>query len=776
MNTNRKMIYQALMIAFFLLASLISVLSHNDFCSNILLPLNSFLAGGVLLSCYFKSNLKKNNFLFFSIACFLWGIGDSLWEVWELSFKDPATSVFLSSIYFTTNCFFAVALFMFSSKQYYSKWNNVQLYVDAIIIGFMNLMLIWTVFLHKNTHVIISMLDNGFTSILSVIIDVFLAIGVISFVFSIRSGKITPFLKLITSGLLLFCFSDILYFYADINDIYLPNSLLDISYVLSFQLIALGALCKTYSCCGETVNTSTLTNIGTTRRWVLLFLYPLLAIVLELFDFVDVNVTASDIIAFIFLIFFYRSACKYVQISIENERLLKQEKGDNVRLEQRVADQVAELTFLMNQDTLTTLFNRRYFLSCVDDIIASLCQNEILALLLIDIDRFKTINDDFGHDVGDKVLIDLSNRMILWNNHGAVLSRLGGDEFAILLVGKYTRKEIQNYCSEIIELCNEPIHVGTNTLSMTISVGIALHSPDAQDSKTLMQQADISMYRAKSQGYNKYQFYDPLLSEDIHQKQKIENLLKRSDLENDFELFYQPQYSLPDKILTGAEALIRWNHPEHGYIPPNLFIPVAEEIDKIFKIGKWVMQEAIRQAMDWNQRYPINLKVGFNISTKQFDDDGFIFLLKSLILDTGVNTAWLDAEITESVMINDGSKVDEIFEVMKKVGLSISVDDFGAGYSSLSYLNSHRFDRIKIDKSLIDQVSSDNIGGINVVKAAISMAKAVGIKALAEGVETQEQFDILTELGCDEVQGYLLGRPVPVAVFEQMFLGHDYQN
>jgi diguanylate cyclase (GGDEF)-like protein len=761
--------FNYLLIALSLLTCLIAIFTQNEFWSNIFLPLNSFTAGAILLSCYLKHDLRKLDFLLYSIACFAWGIGDSLWVVWELALKNPATSSVLNSIYFTTNCLFVMALFLFLMREY-TKWNNVQLYIDALVIGFMNLMLIWMILLHKDTSVIIHMLNSGMTSIISIILDVVTAIGVLSFLFSVRSGKISRFLKIIDLGLLLFCFSDIVYFYADLNGVYLPNSLFDFAYALSLQLIALGALCRVNTYCGATVTLSDITNIGTIKRWRFLFLYPLIAIILELFDFIDVNVTATDIILFCFLIFFYRASCKYVQISIENEHLLETANRANELLENRVAEQVAELTFLINQDTLTTLFNRRYFLSCVDESIASLGSNEILALLLIDVDRFKTINDDFGHDDGDKVLIDLSYRMTEWNHYGAILSRLGGDEFAILLIGKYTRRDIEDYCSEIMACFNEPICVGNNTLSLTISVGIALHAPDACDSKMLMKHADISMYRAKSQGYNKYQFYDPLFSEDINRNRELENMLKQSDVEKDFELFFQPQFSLPDKSLIGAEALIRWNHPEHGYIPPNIFIPVAEEIDQISKIGQWVMQETIRQAMIWNQRYPIGLKVGFNISTKQFDDDEFVDLLSSLILDTGVNTAWLDAEITESVMIIDGYKVNEIFQVLNKLGLSVSIDDFGAGYSSLSYLTVFDFDRIKIDKSLIDQVSHNNIGGIHVVKAAISMAKAVGIKTIAEGVETQEELDLLTELGCDEVQGYLLGRPVPADVFEDRFL------
>jgi len=436
------------------------------------------------------------------------------------------------------------------------------------------------------------------------------------------------------------------------------------------------------------------------------------------------------------LIFVHRAASKFVQKSIQNEQQLEREQLNNELLEQRVSEQVAELRFLANQDTLTTLFNRKYFLECVDESSLSLRASEALALMLIDIDRFKMVNDDFGHDIGDVVLIELSQRMMAWNKYGAVLARLGGDEFAILMVGKYTRKEIESFGLELIAYCNEPIEVDGRSISMTISIGVALHSPEICDSKLLLQHADISIYMAKSQGYNKIQFYDSMFSENFSRDRKIESLLKQPNVEKDFQLYFQPQFSLPERKLTGAEALIRWNHPEHGYIPPSLFIPIAEEIGKIFNIGSWVMKESISQAMKWNTTYQVNLKVGFNISSKQLDDDGFIYSLKSLLLDTEVNTAWLDAEITESVMITEGEKIDSIFQALRKLGLTISIDDFGSGYSALSYLNKYHFDKIKIDKSLVDHVSSDHVSGVQVVAAVISMAKAVGVKTHCRGSGT----------------------------------------
>jgi diguanylate cyclase (GGDEF)-like protein len=474
----------------------------------------------------------------------------------------------------------------------------------------------------------------------------------------------------------------------------------------------------------------------------------------------------SDFIVFGLLTWVYGFISNYIQLSIEKETLLT---NANEILERQIAEQIDELAFLANRDTLTSLFNRRYFFDHLGESIKSLRRNETLALLLFDLDRFKVINDNYGHDVGDKILVNLAARLNEWNDRGTTIARLGGDEFIILLVGEYSYAEIADICEQIIELCGKPISVCDDTLDVTLSMGVSILTPSACDGKTLMKHADIAMYQAKSRGYNKYLFYNDLLSSEIDKATKIEVLLKQADTEKDFELYYQPQFSLPDLELIGAEALIQWKNTAHGYIPPKVFIPVAEEIDYIYKLGRWVMQESIRQAVKWNGMLPRQMIIGFNISPKQLNDCCFVPILKSMISEAGVNADWLDAEITESIMLNEDEMIKHIFTCLKNLGLSISIDDFGSGYSALGYLNKFPFDRIKLDKSLIDNVSPQNVNGTNIVRAVISMAKAVGIKTIAEGVETQEQLDILIDLGCDQAQGYLLGRPVPPAVFESNF-------
>ena len=351
-----------------------------------------------------------------------------------------------------------------------------------------------------------------------------------------------------------------------------------------------------------------------------------------------------------------------------------------------------------------------------------------------------------------------------------VVARLGGDEFAMIIIGKYTRSDIEKLCFEIIDLCSKPINLGFDSLQISISLGATLYSPEANSGMELLKSADIAMYRAKAQGYNKYQFYEPLFNKQINKNIEIEHLLRKANIEKDFELFYQPKFSLPDKRLVGAEALLRWRTAEYGYIPPNEFIPIAEEIDLISEIGKWVMEEAIRQSAKWNNEHSLELEISFNVSAKQLEDDTFFDALVSIANEDYFHAEWIDAEITESIMISDKNKVQAIFDLLRRLGISISIDDFGSGYASFSYLNELPYNKIKIDKSLIDKISSDNFGAVQVVNAIISMSKAVGVKTIAEGVETQEQIDILIELGCDQVQGYLLGLPVPAEIFEARFI------
>lgn len=766
--SKRKLIQKVTVLSVFMTAYFIASIFNSDFWGNILSPINAFAMAGTLYFSYLKADhtvRERVTLLLYAVACIFWGIADIIWAGISFAGGAPEDSSIIAVLYVQTNFFFVLSLIVFLVQQFH-KWDLVQFGIDVFISSFLCIVLLWILFLHKDVNILKQILQLDYTSIFSIVTDIIIGSTIISWFISARSGEIPVFLVIITTGLFLFAFVDMLYYYVDYNGLYVSNSLLDFFYILSFFVIAFGALWKTYKS-DSAFDISMMTNIGTKKRWMFLLLFPLVMLLVTATGIIPVSLSAGDYIEVVVPILFYWAASNYIQISLEKEALLQQ---SNEMLEKRVAEQVSELSFLANQDTLTTLFNRRYLMTYLDDTLKEMRQNELIALFLIDVDRFKTINDTFGHDTGDKVLIDLSCRLTEWNNCGATIARLGGDEFAVMLVGKYTQKEVEKLCEEMITSCSKSISIGDRELVLTMSVGIALTSEEVRDRKKLLQNADIAMYRSKSQGYNKYQVYDPIMSQDFNKAAEVEILLRQVDIDKDFELFYQPQYALPDKELIGAEALLRWKHPDHGYIPPNVFIPIAEQIDYIYKIGKWVIQKTIEQSMTWNKKYQIPLKIGFNISPKQIMDTGFIDLIKTLVVDNNITPAWIDAEITEGLMINDGDNINEMFSAFGDLKISVSIDDFGSGYSSLGYLNKYHFDRIKIDKSLIDNVNQRNIGGTNVVKAIINMAHASNIQALAEGVETQEQLNILAELGCDQIQGYLWGRPVPAGVFEQRYI------
>jgi diguanylate cyclase (GGDEF)-like protein len=587
-------------------------------------------------------------------------------------------------------------------------------------------------------------------------------LGIAIYFMSLRAGQLPVFLRIITTGLFTFAVVDLVYFYLDFKGQYIPNSFIDFAYICAFEFLAAGALWRSAS--GESIRSAMkMDNGGRSLRWTYLLVFPIINILY-------LNFRIADLIFYGIMIFFYAISSGYVQVSVEKEQLLLKEKNMNELLEQRVQEQVRELTFLANQDTLTSLLNRRSFMAGLEDTIRTLRQGETVAVMLLDLDRFKNINDSYGHDMGDIALIEVSQRLMRWNSCGATLARLGADEFAVVIVGHYTGADLREYGAELVEACGKPLQFGEEEVRLTVSLGAATLSQGACSALALMKNADIAMYRAKSQGYNKLMFYEDILGDTADKRIEIERLLRKADFTKDFELFYQPQFSIGDRRLIGAEALIRWKSAEHGYIPPNEFIPVAEELGYILDIGKWVMSKTIGQCLDWNSRCGLALKLSFNISPKQLDDDGFADVVRDLISLPGFDTSWLDAEITENIMIKDEDNVRTVFELFSSLGISVSIDDFGAGYSSFGNLNRFSFHRIKIDKALIDQISTGNFSGIQVVKAIIMMANALGVTTIAEGVENKEQLDILARLGCDQAQGYLLGRPVPAEVFEEMFI------
>lgn len=766
----------------FMAAYLIAVLNHSQFWAGIIAPVGTMLCSVIIFQNYLiKSNKRmyvRYAWLLMGLASLAWCMADLSWAVVKLFFKiDADSNSFITLMYLFPNIFLFAACVVFL-LYHVRRWNLVQLILDVSAVCASGFLIIWVLVFNSSYELFYIIVKDGVISVASILIDSLIIAGAAVWWLSIRTGKPPVFIKIIFLGLMCFSLNDLYYYYLYFNNAYIPNSIMDVVYILSFMLIGLGAAYEvsfneTNIYADEKIRNN---NIGSRHNVVVLLLCPSLIIIAE-------GISSIHLIRALFIIVIYEVISSQIQEAIKNRNLFQGQRDLNKVLEKRIAERTheikkinekllaknKELAFLSNQDLVTRLYNRRYFINMINKKIDKILPQQTIAVLFVDMDRFKTINDTYGHDIGDKVLVELSERFQHLRTDNSIIARLGGDEFVFAYWGNYDYTKANEIGSNIINCCKSELYIDKYRFNVTLSVGISIYPFDADNCSMLMKNADMAMYRAKATGYNKCISFNALLKEEINRKNEIEIMLRKADYEKEFMLYYQPQFSIPDKRLLGIEALLRWNSPEAGLIPPSEFIPIAEELDCILPIGEWVMKEAVRQISDWNRRYCMNLKMGINISPKQLDSKNFINILKKKLQDEFADSSWLDIELTESIAIEDEYRISEISDLFQGVGTSISIDDFGTGYSSLSYLKMFPFDRIKIAKPLIDALSEDDYD-MQIVKAIIMLAKSIGIKTIAEGVETQQQMDILTELGCEEIQGFLLGKPMPAEHFEKIFL------
>ncbi|MCO6059528.1 EAL domain-containing protein [Pseudomonas sp. MOB-449] len=397
---------------------------------------------------------------------------------------------------------------------------------------------------------------------------------------------------------------------------------------------------------------------------------------------------------------------------------------------------------------------------------------EWVVLMFLDLDRFKPINDSLGHAAGDRMLKEVAVRLAACVDDDDTVARMGGDEFTLLLQARATREGALNRAIHVAELIlgslARPFVLEGREFFVTASIGIALSPQDGRELSQLMKNADTAMYHAKERGKNNFQFYQADMNARALERLELESDLRHALEQGEFLLYYQPQFSGDGKRLTGVEALLRWRHPTRGLVPPGEFIPVMEELGLVVQVGDWVLSEACRQLRTWHQAKMRLPKISVNISARQFADGQLAERIAAIIEDSGLPAACLELELTESILMRDVSEAMAILENLKRLGLCIAVDDFGTGYSSLNYLKQFPIDVLKIDRSFVDGLP-DGERDAQIARAIIAMAHSLNLAVIAEGVETHAQLDFLREHGCDEVQGYLFGHPVPAAQFERLF-------
>jgi diguanylate cyclase (GGDEF)-like protein/PAS domain S-box-containing protein len=426
-----------------------------------------------------------------------------------------------------------------------------------------------------------------------------------------------------------------------------------------------------------------------------------------------------------------------------------------------------EIEFLAHYDPLTQLANRRLLEQQVKQLIALAARNKKqLALLFIDLDRFKVINDSLGHSVGDVILETVAQRLRATMREVDCLARLGGDEFVCVLHDVTEPPDTHAAARRLMAVLDEPMQVAGHTLTVTCSIGISQYPTDGSDYETLLKNADAAMYSAKKGGRDRFVFFSESMNIGMVRERELENALRRALKLNEFVLNYQPQVAIASGDLIGMEALLRWNCAELGAVAPATFIPLAEETGLIIPIGEWVLREACRQNAQWQRQGLRAVPIAVNMSALQFQQHNFPDIVRAALQASGLAAHWLQLELTESVIMQDAKHTLTSLLLLKEIGTTLAIDDFGTGYSSLSYLKHFAIDKLKIDQSFIRDIPDDD--GDKIVTAIIELAHALNLKVIAEGVETDGQLGLLRERHCDEMQGYLYSRPLTATAMEKL--------
>jgi diguanylate cyclase (GGDEF)-like protein len=427
-----------------------------------------------------------------------------------------------------------------------------------------------------------------------------------------------------------------------------------------------------------------------------------------------------------------------------------------------------KMSYLAQHDSLTDLPNRVLMNDRLSEAITlSKRHHRQLAVLFVDLDRFKRINDSLGHVIGDRVLQAVARRLSTCVRTSDTVSRQGGDEFVILLWEERNAQDAAVTAEKILHALREPLDIDEHVLNITASIGIVTYPDDGADAETLLRNADFAMYHAKDCGRNSYQFFKPDMNRRAMERQAIEDSLRLAVERQELLLHYQPTVDLGTGAIIGVEALVRWQHPKLGLVPPGQFIPISEECGLIVPVGRWVLHEACRQARAWQMAGLAPVCIAVNISSVELQTPHFAAGVRAVLTETGLDPRHLELELTETFLMQDSKSTAEVLKELKDIGVSIALDDFGTGYSSLSYLKRFPIDALKIDRSFVYDITTD-ADDASIVTAVIGMGKNLHMRIVAEGVETREQLEFLQEHGCPQGQGFYFSRPLPAEQFGEL--------
>jgi len=742
----------------------------DEFTSNLTSPVITLLSAGMIALTLKEKKLFKKNFVIIMVGILIWSFSDFVWLLYESVFHiNPEDSVLLLYLYLLPNIFImAAAILYFVENQ--KRWHQFQLVVDVSSAVMFITILVWTILLKSVTLSDWSIHEN-IVNILYILTDVITLSILITLLLSARREMISTTMKWVIAGVLTYITIDFIYVYAYWIKSYDSNTFIDVIYLISLLMFGFASYYDNYG--NSPIIIPELDEEISSRGRPIKFFYFLI------FPFAFALTGFIDWILFFFLVFvllLYQYVSVQIRLFVKNEALLKKEHEYNIELEKQIEIRTSQLqranlklTELSIMDTLVSLPNRRHFMDNLNFKISELEQP--ITLFYMDLNNFKSINDLHGHEMGDKILSIFSDRLFGLKNEHQEIARLGGDEFALIDANPdQTFESMKQTAESLLALTDDKLYIGDYMFDIGISIGISQYPSDATIPSQLIKLADLAMIQAKKTiGTSNYVFYTSRDMEQLARKSRIELLLDQIDYDEEFKLVFQPQIDAFTGAVIGVEALLRWHSAELGFVPPLEFIKIAEEKNHIVQIGKWVIENAVKQIGSWNKSYHASLSMGINISALQFDTVDFMSYLEGVIEKYAVKPSWIDLEITETSTLNTGASMEEIFTKLTNYGIKISIDDFGTGYSSLFYIKRFNIDQLKIAKELIDQLVESEQQRL-IVKTIILMAQGLNIKTIAEGVENKAQADVLCELGCDRIQGYYYSKPLSPTDFEDQFL------
>jgi len=705
-----------------------------------------------------------------AVGVLFWLSGDIFYLVYNNGLSNAEIIHDISdTLYTVTSYSYTLSVLAALWIEYHDK-NIISLIVNAFLFAIAVFVLTTTIFgafLHKSFNM--NILSIG--GVLNIFTAMFIVISI--FMLAVDKGMEVQSLSslLIFISFCIYGILDIRYTYLDTAGINAESVIADAIFL--FSIVILGFAFTTKE--SENLIFKKAAD-GIAKDNSLGIVAAGLLLVFGLLLFVSGVMQQSDFFILLTASLSYLLVMKMIQVNELNSKLIENQNKERAELQERVKIQQKEISTVNAKlenatvkDVLTGLYNRNYWKSYSTEMALTSHKGRIV-LYSIDINFFKMINDKYGHTIGDKVLTEIGNRLNSLQMNNATAFRFGGDQFLVTCVDEDKMLDITSFAQKIVDLLDTPFEIGNNIINITVSVGGAIYPENTDNLEKLLNYAESARNTVKHiSKESTYTFFDAENMPKIQRKFALEQKLQNADFGKDFVMYYQPQIEAKTGRLIGMEALIRWIDSNLGFVSPAEFIPIAEEMGIMSAMGQWITVESMKQIRDWNTRYKTDYVLGINVSPMQLREDSFADRFINMMRNTSVDPKWLDIEITEGIALNGTMNYAKTVDYLKSLGITFSVDDFGTGYAAFANMINFNFDRIKIAKELVDSIESNNDARV-IVGAIIEMTKGMNLHSIAEGVETKEQLDILINLGCEQIQGYYFGRPLPADDFEKKWL------